>query len=223
MVGARARFLRRGHYSPIVQSVVAEAARAVRDLRAGGVIDIGAGTGYYLAQVLEYLPGRVGLAVDASKAAMQRAARAHARIGAVVCDAWLKLPVRTGAAGVVLNVFAPRNPEELHRILMPGGSLVVVTPSRKHLEPLVSNLDLLRVDDHKEERLAEKVAPFFESDRRKVLEFPMTLHHDEVEELVAMGPSAWHTDGDSLRDRVAGLPEPVVVEACVVVSVYRPR
>lgn len=89
MVAARADFLGKGHYAPIVRAVV-EAAGEVR----GCVADLGAGTGHYLAAVLDASPGSVGLALEAAKPALKRAARAHPRIGAVGADAWGVLPVR---------------------------------------------------------------------------------------------------------------------------------
>jgi 23S rRNA (guanine745-N1)-methyltransferase len=66
----------------------------------GCVVDVGAGTGYYLAVVLERLTDRVGLALDVSKYALRRAARAHRRVGAVACDVWHGLPVATDSAAV---------------------------------------------------------------------------------------------------------------------------
>ena len=57
---------------------------------------LGAGTGHHLAAVLDRVPGRLGLALDASAAALRRAARAHPRMAAVGCDAWRALPVRSG-------------------------------------------------------------------------------------------------------------------------------
>jgi 23S rRNA (guanine745-N1)-methyltransferase len=223
MVAARDKFLRSGAYSPLAGSVTEEAARAADATHEGCLVDVGAGTGYYLAEVLDSVPGRLGIALDASKYSMRRAARAHERVGAVVCDTWQKLPLRTGAAAVALNIFAPRNPAELHRILLPGGRLVVVTPSENHLESLVSALDLLTVEEHKEQRLAERLGAHFTLERRERLEFSMALDHADVEALVAMGPNAWHTDEGAIRGRIAGLPEPAAVPVAVAISVYQPR
>ena len=79
-------------------------------------LDLGAGTGRQLARVLDALPRRHGIALDVSRPALQRAARAHPRIGAVGCDIWGALPVRSAAAALVLNVFAPRNGDEIARV-----------------------------------------------------------------------------------------------------------
>jgi 23S rRNA (guanine745-N1)-methyltransferase len=223
MVDARSEFLGRGHFAPLARSLVKEAATAAGGVSEGCVVDVGAGTGYYLAGILNSIPGRFGLALDASKYAARRAARSHERAGAVVCDAWGQLPVRSGAAAVALNVFAPRNPRELHRILSPAGRLIVGTPSDGHLEQLVTTLELLTVDEFKERRLEDKLGPHFSIDRRAKLEFRMELRHDEVGALVAMGPSAWHTHTDEIRSRIATIPDPVEVVASMSISVYQPR
>ena len=59
------------------------------------IVEVGAGTGHHLAQVLEAHPDSHGLASDVSKAAIRRAAKAHPRMAAVVADTWAGLPIRT--------------------------------------------------------------------------------------------------------------------------------
>src|SRR4051812_45643772 len=103
MVAARAAFLDAGHYGPITRAVVAAARAAVapRDAVAVGgglAVDLGAGTGHHLAALLDAFAPWRGLALDASRFALRRAARAHPRIAAVVCDVWRELPLQDGAA-----------------------------------------------------------------------------------------------------------------------------
>ncbi|MCO1575462.1 hypothetical protein M8C13_06765 [Crossiella sp. SN42] len=199
----------------------AREASAVGGATGGAVVDLGAGTGYYLGQVLRGAPGAVGLALDLSKFAARRAAREHPRLGAVVCDAWRRLPVRDGVASVVLNVFAPRNGPELARILAPGGRLVVVTPEAGHLGELVGALGLLRVDEGKARRVEEKLGAYFTRVDDDVRSFELSLAHRDIATVVGMGPSAWHTDPAELAGRIGVLPEPCAVSASVRVAVYR--
>jgi 23S rRNA (guanine745-N1)-methyltransferase len=217
MVDARAKFLGVDHYAPITKAIIDTARPGP-----GCVADIGAGIGHYLAATLDALPGRVGLAVDVSKHALRRAARAHPQIGAVVCDAWQPLPVRDGVAGMVLNVFAPRNPVELRRILHPDGCLVVVAPTSRHLAELVSTLDLMGVEDDKQSRIDDRLAGHFTVIDQVDHEFTMTLPHAAVAALVAMGPNAFHTIADTVVARIAALPDPLTVTGSVTVSGYRP-
>lgn len=172
--------------------------------RAGPVVvDAGAGTGHYLAAVLNAVNGGIGMAFDVSKHAVRRAARAHPRAGAFVADVWRPLPIRHGVADVVIDVFAPRNGPEFGRILRPGGAAVVVTPAAEHLSPLVEELGLLSVDEEKERRVARSMEGFAETGRQTVA-FDMELGRDEIMQVVGMGPSAWHTDSAAVESRISG-------------------
>ncbi|MFF2143904.1 putative RNA methyltransferase [Kitasatospora sp. NPDC058190] len=224
MVAARADFLAAGHYRPIADAL-AEAASAASAAPAvapeGLVADLGAGTGHYLAHVLDALPGRVGAALDISKYALRRAAKAHPRIGAVVCDAWRPLPLRDASADLMLNVFAPRNGPEIRRVLRPGGTLLLVSPTARHLRELVAALGLLSVDEDKQRRIDEKLGPHLTPVEQREVEFTLRLAPQDVRTVVGMGPSAWHTDPDRLAAALAGLPDPVEVTASVTVAGYR--
>ncbi len=222
MVDARAAFLGAGHYDEILDAVAAVSEVALGEGPAGCVADVGAGTGDYLARVLERSPGRVGLALDLSKHALRRAARAHPRIGAAVCDTWKPLPVRTGAAALVLDVFAPRNAAEFARILGPGGALVVVTPGAEHLRELVDVLGLVTVDERKDERLAGSLGERFTLVDPVPVRVDMSLTHDDVAALVGMGPSSRHVTAMEMAARIGALSEPVGVTAAVTVSLYHP-
>ncbi|MQA85933.1 MAG: methyltransferase domain-containing protein [Streptosporangiales bacterium] len=222
MIQAREEFLGAGHFAALADLLADRAAASVRG--AGGcVVDVGAGTGYFLATVLNRLSDHVGLAVDLSKHAARRAARAHPRIGAAVCDAWRPLPVRSGAASLVLNVCAPRNGAEFRRVLRPGGALLVATPAADHLVELVEPLGLLSVDPRKGERVGAALDDHFETIGHTAYETGLRLARHEVEALVRMGPSAYHVDPAELADRVAALPEPVAVTASFTVTTMKRR
>lgn len=220
MVTARADFLDRGHYD-----AVADALAAV--VVGPRVVDVGTGTGFYLARALDHLRAdgvaeAVGIGVDVSKSAARRAARAHPRLVSVVADVWDRLPVRTGAVDSVLSVFSPRNPAELRRILAPTGRLIVVTPTERHLGELVAALDLIGVDERKPQRLGASLSGLFERVERRALDYTVDLTHDEVAAVVDMGPSARHSTAADRRARIEASAEPVRVTVSVVVAVYEP-
>ena len=218
MVEARDSFLRTGHLRPLSEAIVEEAGGS--DVGGVVVVDLGAGTGHYLARALDALPDGRGIAIDASPAALRRAARAHPRAAAIGADAWKPLPLRDGIATIVLSVFAPRNASELARILAPGGALLAVTPTTRHLHELVGPLGLLSVPDDKEDRLDAQLASHFELAGRRTIEHAMFLARDESAQLVRMGPSAWHVDERSVNERLAALPDPLAVTASMTLSRY---
>jgi 23S rRNA (guanine745-N1)-methyltransferase len=223
MVAARGAFLGAGHYAPI-SAAVSAAARAVVGGPATGsggwVVDLGAGTGHHLAALLETLPAWQGIALDSSRPALRRAARAHPRIAAVACDVWVELPLQDGTADLVVDVFAPRNGPEIARVVSARGALVLVTPTPRHLKELVPELGMLAVDADKQARVHATLSPHLSAVSRTELDFDMTLGHADVQALVAMGPSARHLDSDDLRTGIAKLPAEVGVTASVSVETF---
>ncbi len=223
MISQRAGFLGAGHFEPLTAGLADHVEALLGGAAGGHVVDIGAGTGHHLSAVLGRLPGRAGVAVDVSKYACRRAAKAHERIGAVVADAWRAVPVRDSSVPLVLNVFAPRNAAEMHRVLRPDGHLVVVTPDSEHLAELVPALGMLGVDARKRDRLDQQLGGLFCQVDDRGCRFTMALGREEVQTLVRMGPSAHHSERESLAERAAALPDPVAVTGSVTLSTYRPR
>jgi 23S rRNA (guanine745-N1)-methyltransferase len=222
MVEARSRFFAAGHYRPLI-SRVAEVTRVAIEGVPGMIVDVGAGTGEYLAAALERAPGRAGLALDASKYACRRAASCHPSAGAVVCDAWGRLPLGNGQAAAVISAFSPRNAAEFARVLGTRGAAIVVSPTARHLEPLVGELGLVTVDPLKEPRIAAQMEPHFALESTEPFESRMSLIGDETLALVAMGPSARHVDIDDLEARIRTMPEPAHVLVSVAIAVWRLR
>ncbi|MDX3797759.1 methyltransferase domain-containing protein [Streptomyces sp. AK04-3B] len=219
MVQARDRFLSTGAYAPIREAGARLAADAVSEQAT--VVDVGCGTGYYLAGVLDRLPSARGLGLDTSVRALRSAARAHERGAAVAWDAFRPLPLVDGATDAVLNVFAPRNPAEFHRVLRPTGRLIVVRPTGRHLAELRGRLpSMVTIDPAKEQRLHRALDPFFEAAVTEPVEYPATLTRLNALDLVSMTPSARHVSRADLNDD-GSLPDQVTVS--VLATAYRPR
>ncbi|HEX6871431.1 MAG TPA: methyltransferase domain-containing protein [Micromonosporaceae bacterium] len=222
MVADRAAMLDAGHFAFLAAALAAAAGDAT-GAEPGLVVDVGAGTGYYLAAVLDRLPGHAGIGLDVAKAACRRAARAHHRAAAAVCDVWRGLPLADRCAALILDVFAPRNGAEFHRVLRPDGALLVVTPEPDHLAGLVEALGLVRVDPAKDRRLAASLSDWFLVDHEHTHRHPLVLNHMDVAHLVGMGPSAWHLEPAELARRIARLPDRVEVPASVRLRRFRVR
>ncbi len=222
MVAARAQFQSEGHYGVLARAVVDTVRRDLAPDRTATVVDVGAGTGYYLRAVLDALPDAAGIAVDLSKYAARRAAKAHERAVAVVADVWQRLPIDDQVADVVLDIFSPRNAREFRRILTPDGTLLVVTPTADHMRELVEPLALVRVDEEKDDRLARTLDPWFTQLSEERIEHPLALSRAQVLAMVEMGPSAWHGRREERQRTLDAMPEPCAVTASFTLRRYRP-
>jgi 23S rRNA (guanine745-N1)-methyltransferase len=227
MARARREFLAAGRYAPLRAAVADLAAEADlsggpgRSGRPATVVDVGCGTGYYLAGVLDALPDAVGLGLDTSAHALRAAAKAHERAAAATWDVFRPFPIESEQVDVVLDVFAPRNPAEFHRVLRPGGVLVVVRPFGGHLAELRSQVtQMVTVDPDKERRLHQALDPYFESTRTERVEYTTPLTRQEAVDLVLMTPSARHVTEAELSDD-GELPAEVTVS--VLATAYRRR
>ncbi|WP_019200364.1 putative RNA methyltransferase [Tsukamurella sp. 1534] len=221
MIAARERFFATGHYERFHAAVAGAAAQS--PAASGPVLDCGAGEGEYLARAVA-ARGGTGIGLDLSKPGARRTARRGPSIGSIVANGWERLPVGDGAVGAVLSVFAPRNAREFARILAPGGLLVVLTPTGRHLEELVGPLGMISVEDGKVARL-DGALHDFELIARDGHEWIMDLTAEAAADLVAMGPSAHHGSPDSRAAALAELARDgtAAVTASGTVSVYRLR
>lgn len=236
MVQARADFLAGEHFAPIADAV---AGAGIRELSRGPgdapgdpgcIVDIGAGTGYYLHALGQRLttgvPRREGpphglIAVDVSKHAMRRAAQLYPELAPVVADTRQLVPVATESAAMILDAFAPREPVEIDRVLAPEGSVLVVLPHREHLGELVDTLGLLQVDPGKRARTEGKLGDAFTRVDEQQVSYEMSLGRTDLLRLVRMGPSAWHQNLEETEERLHAVPDPAVVSVSVSILTYR--
>ena len=225
MVAARSAFLAGGHYAPIERALATAAAHRLDADRQteSSVVDLGAGTGHQLTVVLDRCRRAWGIALDASRPALRRAARAHPRMAAVACDTWQELPLVDSSADLVLNSFAPRNGAEIARVLRPLGALIVVRPARAHLHQLSSVLGMLAVDPRKGERLSAQLSNGLSTESAAELQFDMELTRADVEALVMMGPSAHHVVAEELARHLGRLADGVTVTASVIIETFSRR
>lgn len=220
MIAARGAILGAGHFEPLT-ATLADAARTECGLEPSVVLDVGAGTGHHLARMLDVLSHARGIALDASRHASRRAARAHDRIAAVRGDVWKQVPLGNGSIDLAVSVFAPRNGPELARVLRPGGAFIAVTPRAEHLRELVP-LHTIGIDPRKSMRLHRQLAGGMCAGEVRRLTWTLKLTRDEAAALVRMGPSARHVRPDWER-RLASLPEPAHVTAALELRTFRRR
>lgn len=196
MLDARDAFLAARWYEPL-RNALADLVAAEAPSR---MLDVGCGTGYYLRGVLPDRGDARALAMDLSPAAVARTVRGLDRVDGLVADVWSPLPVRDAAADVILNVFAPRNAAQFHRVLRQDGLLAVVIPGEAHLQELRDAGLALDVHPDKAGRLVDSLDAWFTPESHRTLSTVMNLSAGEIRALVGMGPSAHHTDAGALPE-----------------------
>ena len=219
MVTARETYLAMGHFAPFVEAVTGAVQDALdsaslAESTPASLLEVGAGTGYYLAHTLDSIAESRGVGLDISPHAAKHLAKCHPRVGAVVADVWERLPLRDESVDAISVVFAPRNPAEFQRVLAPGGQVIVLTPGAGHLDELREPLGILGVEEGKVERMYEQAEGFLEQAADPVdISFPIELDKASVAAQVGMSPSARHISAGELAERMAALPPTLTVTA----------
>lgn len=219
MVNARETYLAMGHFAPFVEAVTGAVQDALdsaslAESTPASLLEVGAGTGYYLAHTLDSIAEARGVGLDISPHAAKHLAKCHSRVGAVVADVWERLPIRDESVNAISVVFAPRNPAEFQRVLAPGGQIIVLTPGAGHLDELREPLGILGVEEGKVERMYEQAEGFLEQAADPVdISFPIELDKASVAAQVGMSPSARHISAGELAERMAALPPTLTVTA----------
>ena len=219
MVQARVEFLAAGHYRPMADELAGLVAAAAP--AAPRVLDAGAGTGYYLGVVADSLPDADAVALDISKFALRRAAKALPGARCLVWDVWRPLPLADGSVDAVLNVFAPRNAAEFRRVLRTKGVLAVVTPQPAHLQEIRALAGMLEIGDEKESRVAGALEAYFRPEQTVHCEYRMRLTAADIRNVALMGPSARHLDRNALEKNLAPLTDTVPVTAAFSLQLFR--
>ena len=219
MVTARETYLAMGHFAPFVEAVTGAVQDALdsaslAESTPASLLEVGAGTGYYLAHTLDSIAESRGVGLDISPHAAKYLAKCHPRVGAVVADVWERLPIRDESVDAISVVFAPRNPAEFQRVLAPGGQVIVLTPGAGHLDELREPLGILGVEEGKVERMYEQAEGHLEQAADPVdISFPIELDKASIAAQVGMSPSARHISAGELAERMAALPPTLMVTA----------
>lgn len=132
-VAARRRFLDRGFAEPLLG--------VIREIVSGdSILDVGCGEGYYLGSL-----DRAGTGIDISVAAIELAARRYPHCEWIVANADRFVPFADASFGCVMSITGRMNADEFHRVLKPGGQLVVAVSAPEDLIELRGRVNRDRV------------------------------------------------------------------------------
>jgi len=183
MVLARRQFLQAGLYSALRDAIV----ELLKPMRAQGLLDIGCGEGYYTSAMTQVAVEVMGL--DIAKRAVQLAATRFRDVTWLVGSAAL-LPVADAAVDIVISLFTPLQILEMHRVLRPGGTVLLVTPAPEHLWSLRAGLfDDVRA--HYPDKFLKDFEARFELYDRREVRMPLRLTQIALKQLLSMTPYAW--------------------------------
>lgn len=205
MLLARRNVFARGHYLPVsdmlnrmVVAHLPERAGLHASSSPTTILDAGCGEGYYLNRLQTYLTEcqlpTTCFGLDISKEAVRLAARECREAFFWVADLNEQLALSDQSLQVLLNIFAPRNPAEFARVLAPGGLLLVVIPAPTHLQQLRAALDLLNIEEKKQQHVVEQFTAqgHFRLETTETVAYELHLHGEEISQLVMMTPNYWH-------------------------------
>ncbi|WP_145941562.1 MULTISPECIES: methyltransferase domain-containing protein [Corynebacterium] len=227
MIQARETFLSGGHFAPFVEAITDHVGHALDDAGVAddahpSIVEIGAGTGYYLSHTLDSIQNSRGVGIDVSVPAAKRLASCHPNIGAVVADAWSRLPLRDGVVDAITVIFAPRNAAEFARVLSSEGQVIVLTADAGHLAELREPLGIIDVEEGKVERMiAQASGHLVPVGDPENVEFQMNLDQASIAAQIGMSPSARHIHPTVLAERIAALPETMTVTARAAITRLR--
>ena len=212
MLRARRSFLDSGTYRPLCEMLTTQVEEVLQNRDSASsdsthgtcVLEVGCGEGYYIGTIADQLRGVAGLqttfvGVDLSKAATRLAAKRYRDVTFLVSNIHRRIYLQSHSVSVLLDIFAPRNPAEFARVLEPDGCALIVIPSESHLGNLRAKLQLLDIQQNKEEQVLKQFSDAFRLEDRLELRYSIELPAGAVKDLVMMGPNYWHRPDDAVE------------------------
>ena len=193
-VKSRTDFLNKGYYAPIADALV----NLLKKYKPQGfVVDAGCGEGYYTQKISEF--GYKTLGLDLSKFGIYATAlrlKCNVNDSAFACVASIfEMPLGAGVADAVVSIFAPCAEEEISRVLVKDGIMIVVSAGREHLMGLKKALYQNVYENEDRADMPEGMTLLEKSS----LHYSVTLKDNEdILNLFSMTPYYWRT---SVSDR----------------------
>lgn len=217
MLRSRRAFLEKGYYLPLAKALGAATTENKAEL-----LDAGCGEGYYSKYIDSASGERFPLSlVDVSADAAEMAAsrwRPMERMKRIFCAAASvnALPFAENSFSAVLSVFAPLAAAEFSRVLLPGGLLIRVTPTARHLW----GLKVAVYETPYENDETRPPMPGFALLKTERVEYQLTLSEPEdIRALFDMTPYSYKTSRQDEK-KLAAL-ESLTTEAGFEISYYR--
>ena len=215
-VKARTEFLDCGYYRPIAEKT-AELVKKYAGEKAK-VIDAGCGEGYYSSRIAKN--AELVLGFDISKFAVEAAAKRAKRNGAenavFAVASVFSMPISSGFADAVVNIFAPCVEKEYTRVLKDGGVLIVVHAGKDHL----MGLKRVLYDSITENDARADLPSSLELVCEESVNYTISVEgNDKIKALFEMTPYYWRTSQSDAK-KLDGL-ELLETQTDIIFSVYK--
>ncbi len=214
MMQSRRQFLN-SHYYDILPEKLSELLSVHSLPRPFLLLDVGCGEGYYSGFIHKNQPECQIWGVDISKPAIAAAAKRYSDISFFVASSY-RLPVNDQAVDVLVKTYAPADPNEIFRVLAPGGLYISVIPGASHLLALKQ----LIYDTAKKHDEAEAIPDGFERLDQVVLRDSIEIDNNrDISNLLAMTPYFWQLS-ESRHQAIAALTA-LNTEINFIINIYR--
>ncbi|HEV7668197.1 MAG TPA: methyltransferase domain-containing protein [Thermoanaerobaculia bacterium] len=167
------------------------------------VLDVGCGEGAWLGFLGAHREVQPW-GTDLSTAAIELAARRLPQATWVIANADRRLPFTDGSFDRITSLTARRNPEEFHRLLAPGGRLVIALPGPDDLIELREAV--LGRGDRRErlDKALDELAPHFEVEGTERVDWTATLDEEGIAALLAATYRGGRAGRQERASRLAG-------------------
>lgn len=212
-VRARRAFLALGHYERLAKGIL-----KLLPKTPGICVDAGCGEGYYDSFISA--DGHELLGFDLSKPAIEAAAKRRLARSFFSVAGINAMPLLSGCADAVVNIFAPCFEAEFHRVLKDDGTLIIAAAGENHLYALKKALYAApTLNSARADLPTEK---YFEKLSEEHISYEFTLaSSDELLSLFAMTPYYYRTDRGGI-EKLKGL-NGLTAEADFILYTYKKK
>lgn len=192
MAISRRDFLNKGYFSSLAKALEEELKKT--NTVSPTVLDICCGEGYYSSYLKERCDGEI-IGFDISKEMVRLAAKRKNGVNYFVAN-MTDIPLKSECIDLAFHLFAPFYESEFYRVLKNNGTLISVTPGKKHLFSLKKALyDIPYENDE---------APTQTNDlklieQRKVSAKILLDSNEDIQSLFKMTPYYYHTSDDNKK------------------------
>ncbi len=197
MALSRRDFLNKGYFISLAESLKSEIGKI--DIDSPSVLDICCGEGYYSSYLKETVNGDFW-GFDISKEMIRLAAKRKSDITYFVAN-MTDIPLENESIDFAFHLFAPFFEDEFYRILKKGGTLISVTPGKRHLYSLK---EILYDTPYFNEETPPETEKLHLAEQKKISAEIKLESGEDILSLFKMTPYYYHTS-DENKKRLKGV------------------